>query len=252
MLSRQLPASTKTVYECWTVIYRRPRRETQSLLRCLGCKLWDASTTVAPGEVVAAVPQTHFAQTELAAVVDDARSRYEPLTLVSPDYDGHLERRLRRLDGTVQDELYALIRDRTSHASNAFRRREYKLVVLLGVPGCEMTDAGYVSRAKRWTELSGLESESAKSAAAAAPPSGSLSSWLSWGLGWGCGGMRRSRDRKASSHVEYRVILRGSEVKTNDAGWSVYDRYTQPWKLADETELATTKERGHGYPTLLD
>lgn len=157
--------------------------------------------------------------------MDRARTQYEPLTLVSRDYHGDLERRLRRLDGGVQEELYNLIRDRTENASNSFRRREYKLVVLVGIPGGEMTDAG--------TESSSLSS-----------------SWLSWGLG--CGTARRSRDRKASSHVEYRVILRGSEVKANDAGWGVYSRYSQPWKLSDEAQLANMKEKGNGYKTLLD
>lgn len=187
------------------------------------------------------MPQTYFEQEDLAAVVDRAKSRYEPLTFVSRDYDGDLERRLRKLDWKVQDELYALIKDRTDHASNSFRRREYKLAVLLEVPGGEMTDAGSsysqspLPGAKTW-----MESLSSSS------PSASLSPWLNWGSG-----MRRRRDRKASSHVEYRVVLRGCEVKINDAGWGVYDRYAQPWKLADEAELASVREKSDGYQALL-
>lgn len=96
--------------------------------------------------MVAAVPQTHFEQNELAATVDRACSQYEPLTYLSRDYDGNLECRLRRLDWQVQGELYNLIRDRTENASTSFRRREYKLVVLVSVPGSEMTDAGSIPR----------------------------------------------------------------------------------------------------------
>lgn len=181
-------------------------------------KLW-TTTNYEPGEVVATVPQNHFDQAELSATVDRARKQYEPLTFVSCDYEGDLERRLRRLDVPVQEELYSLIRDRTENASNSFRRREYKLVVLARVPGGEMTDA-------------------------------SSSSWVSRSLG--CVTARKGRDRRASSHVEYRVILRGSEVKANDAGWGVYSRYSQPWKLADEADLANRNEKGDGYKTLLE
>lgn len=215
---RQLPASSKTIYECWSITYCRPRRGTRSWL-----KLGNSE----PGNVVSAAPQTHFDQEELTTVVDRARNQYQPLTYASRDYDEHLERRLRRLDWVVQDELCGLIRDRTENASNSFRRREYKLVVLVGVPGGEMTDAGSVSRTKTWSE------------------------WLSWpGSLLGCG--RRSRDHKTSSHVEYRVILRGTEVKRNDTGWGLYSRYAQPWKRADEAALASVKGKCEDSHTLLD
>lgn len=227
-----MPSSSKTIYESWTISYRRPRYQTSSWFSCLGAiKLWDSTTLTESGKVTTTTPQTQFDQGELAAAVDRAKEQYEPLTFVSRDYDGDLERRLRRLDSTVQDELYNLIRDRTEYASNSFRRREYKLAVLVGVPGGEMTDAG---------------TESSSSQAAGL-------SWLTWGLG--CGLKRRNsslRDRRAASHVEYRVILRGQEVKTNDAGWGAYSRYAQPWKLADEAELANAKEKSEGYKTLLD
>lgn len=127
----------------------------------------------------------------------------------------------------MQDELCDLIRDRTQNTSNSFWRREYKLVVLVGVPGSEMTDAGSVLRTKIWSE------------------------WLGWpGSLLGCVG--RGRDRMASSHVEYRVILRGTEVKSNDAGWGLYSRYSQPWKQADEAALTSVKGKCDGSHTLLD
>jgi hypothetical protein len=79
-----------------------------------------------------------------------------------------------------------------------FPRGEYKIVVLLEVPGGEMTDAG-----------TGVQ-------------------------------YNRLRRNKAP-HIEYRVILRGYEVINNGASWSAYDRYTQPWKLADEAALANAR-----------
>lgn len=191
---RQVASSCQTVYECWTIVYCRPRGEQA-------------------GHVVSAAAQPHFGQQELADAVARAREQYEPLTLVSRDYDGNLERRLQRLDWAVQDELYGLVWDRTEKTSTCFRRREYKLVVLARVPGGDMTDGGWVSR---------------RAAAAAAASSSLLSSsWWRWPASvLRCG--RRLKDAKAASHVE---------VKRNDAGWGAYSRDTQPWRRADEGRL---------------
>lgn len=163
-------------------------------------------------------PKTQFDQKELAEVVFCVRDQHKPKLFRSENYDKDVETRLRNLDWTVQDELYKLIRDRTENASNAFRRREYKLVVLLEVPGGEMTDAGTGPQCnKRWCRI-----------------------------------MRKLKrtDNKAPQ-VEYRVILRGNEVLRSDAGWGAYDRYAQPWKLADEAELANAREKS-GYQEILN
>lgn len=163
-------------------------------------------------------PKTQFDQKELAEVVCCVRDQHKLKLFRSKNYDKDVENRLRNLDWTVQDELYKLIRDRTENASNAFRRREYKLVVLLDVPGGEMTDAGTGPQCnKRWCRL-----------------------------------MRKlKRTNNKAPQVEYRVILRGNEVLRSDAGWGAYDRYAQPWKLADEAELANAREKS-GYQKILN
>lgn len=161
-------------------------------------------------------PKTQFDQKELAEVVGCVRDQHKPRLFRSGTYDKDIENRLRNLDWTVQDELYNLIRDRTENASNAFRRREYKLVVLLEVPGGEMTDAGTGVQCDKW-----------------------------------CRRMMGKMKRSKAPQVEYRIILRGSEVMNSDPGWGTYDRYSQPWKLADEAELANAREKS-GYQEILD
>ncbi|KAI3396630.1 hypothetical protein diail_11884 [Diaporthe ilicicola] len=205
----QLPATTKTINEAWTLTYHRPVKSHYKCWCIFPVFLKSFSTL--PGQVVSVAAKTQFDQKELAEVVCCVRNQHKPRLFGSGNYDEDVEARLRKLDWTVQDELYKLVRDRTENASNAFRRREYKLVVLLEVPGGEMTDAGTgVQRNKRWTRM-----------------------------------LRELKGTKAP-HVEYRVILRGKEVVNNDVGWGVYDRYAQPWKLADEAELANDREKsGH-------
>lgn len=161
-------------------------------------------------------PKTQFSQKELAEVVSCVRDRYKPGLFSSRSYDNDIENRLTNVNWSVQDELYKLIKDRTENSSNSFRRREYKLVVLLEVPGGEMTDAGTGAKCnKAWCR------------------------------------MMRKLKRTKVPNVEYRVILRGNEVMNSDAGWGAYDRYTQPWRLADEAELASAREKG-GYQEILN
>lgn len=172
--------------------------------------------TTVPGRVMSIEPKTQFDQKELAEVVCCVRDAHKPKLFRPGSYDKDVETRLRNLDWSVQDELYKLIRDRTENSSNAFRRREYKLVVLLEVPGGEMTDAGTGPQ---------------------------------YNKGWSR--MMNKLKRNKAPHVEYRVILRGNEVLSNNAGWGVYDRYAQPWKLADEAELASAREKS-GYQEILN
>ncbi|KAK7712841.1 hypothetical protein SLS63_012269 [Diaporthe eres] len=166
--------------------------------------------------VMSIEPKTQFGQKELAEVVNLVRDQHKPKLFGPRNYNRDVENRLRSLDWTVQDELYKLIRDRSENTSNAFRRREYKLVVLLPVPGGEMTDAGTGKQCnKMWCR------------------------------------MKRKLRRSEAPNVEYRVILRGHEVRSSDAGWGAYDRYAQPWKLADEAELASAREKS-GYQEILN
>lgn len=207
---------TKTIYESWTLSYHRPTVHVVSQFKSFCILKYLKKTTTVPGRVMSIEPKTQFGQKELAEVVCCVRDQHKPKLFGSATYDKDVENRLRKLDWTVQDELYKLIRDRTENASNTFRRREYKLVVLLEVPGGEMTDAGSgVQCNKKWCRM-----------------------------------MRKLKGTKAPN-VEYRVILRGNEVMNRDAGWGAYDRYTQPWKLADEAELANAREKS-GYQEILN
>lgn len=171
---------------------------------------------VEPGKIVAVTPKTHFEQEDLAELAACARSEHRDWALKAGGYDDELERRLRQLDWTVQGELYSLLHDRSESTSNSFRHREYKLVMLLEVPGGDMTKAafGRQGRKKRWWEV-----------------------------------FQKKRPAR-TSHVEYRVILRGCETAATNAGWGVYQRYSQPWKLADEAGLASVREK-MGYQELL-
>lgn len=209
----QLPASSRTVFESWTLVFRRPTRRLTRWTRLLGCTVVKTTETE-PGKIVAVSPNTHFEQEDLAQMVIAAKTQHKPRPLTSRGYDDDLEHRLRKQDETVQNELFSLLRDRTESASNPYRHREYKFAVL-EVSGGKMTDASSRPRAKKhWWQ-----------------------------------GLQKSKYTKAS-HIEYRVVLRGHEMRANDAGWAVYDRFSQPWRLADEAGLARTREK-MGYQTLL-
>ncbi|KAK7741840.1 hypothetical protein SLS53_004906 [Cytospora paraplurivora] len=209
----QLPATRKTIYEAWTLTYKWPTAQMNKRHDILNCTWW-LNFPAGQGHVSTIEPKTHYSQKELASVVSAAREQHPSRTTWSCDED--VEYRLRRLDRPVQEELYRLLRDRTENASNLFRRREYRIVVMTEVHGGEMTDACPRLRGnKRWFHF-----------------------------------LRKGK-KPIAPHVEYRVILRGSEVKRNDAGWGVYDRYAKPWKLADEAELANARAKD-GYQEILD
>ncbi|KAH6616078.1 hypothetical protein B0J18DRAFT_295553 [Chaetomium sp. MPI-SDFR-AT-0129] len=127
------------------------------------------------------------------------------------EYATDLEARLRTLDWKVQDEIYELLGDRVQSSSNAFRRREWRVVVLTEVPGGELTDAptGFGTAA--------------------------VADCFCNGAGAGVGNEKRAGN--AMPVTEYRLILRGTETKVNDAGWGYYNRYSRPWKAADEREI---------------
>ncbi|ROW07074.1 hypothetical protein VPNG_06639 [Cytospora leucostoma] len=209
----QLPSTRKTIYEAWTLTYNWPTAQMDKRHDILNCTWW-LNFPVGEGHVSIIEPKTHYSQKELASVVSAAHEQHPSRTTWS--YDEDVEDRLRRLDRPVQEELYRLLRDRTENASNQFRRREYRIVVMTEVHGGDMTDA--CSRPRGQKRL------------------------------FHC--LRKGK-KPMAPHVEYRVILRGSEVKRNDAGWGVYDRYAKPWKLADEAELANARDK-YGYQEILD
>lgn len=128
-------------------------------------------------------------------------------------YAADLERRVRALDWRVQDEIYELLSDRVQSSSNAFRRRDWRVVALTEVPGGELTDAPTGFRA--FGEVK---------------------------RGWFGFGKTRRLSVKAKRWpdmpvTEYRLILRGAETKTNDQGWGHYNRYSRPWRAADEKDI---------------
>jgi hypothetical protein len=128
-------------------------------------------------------------------------------------YAADLERRVRALDWRVQDEIYELLSDRVQSSSNAFRRREWRVVALTEVPGGELTDAptgfgGFAETKRGWFGFGKTKRLSVKA--------------------------KRWPDMPVT---EYRLILRGNETKTNDQGWGHYNRYSRPWRAADEKEI---------------
>ncbi|KAK4101209.1 hypothetical protein N658DRAFT_496510 [Parathielavia hyrcaniae] len=130
-------------------------------------------------------------------------------------YAADVEKRIRKLDWKVQDEIYELLSDRVQSSSNAFRRREWRVVVLTEVPGGELTDSPTGFEAAGISERSGC---------------------FPWA------GARRSlrmrmKPAPAMPITEYRLVLRGTEVKANDQGWGYFNRYSRPWREADEKEV---------------
>ncbi|KAH6623057.1 hypothetical protein F5144DRAFT_351316 [Chaetomium tenue] len=252
----QLPPTQKTLHESWTITYHHPRPHPTKLhIRALGITLSRQSDHhhrgggSEEGSVLSVVPNTHFAQAELAATValheasvtaNAARRGGAPKrTLSKPKivgsaagkvggvggggvgegwwegavYAADLEKRVRALDWRVQDEIYELLSDRVQSSSNAFRRRDWRVVALTEVPGGELTDAPTGFRAFGETKR-----------------------------GWFGFGKTKRLSVKAKRWpdmpvTEYRLILRGAETKTNDQGWGHYNRYSRPWRAADEKEI---------------
>jgi len=144
--------------------------------------------------------------------------------------DQDLERRLRRLDWAVQDEIYDLLSDRVQSSSNAFRRRDWKVVVLVEVPGGELTCEGSATVKKSPTKRKWfLRNED-----------GSRRRWVTKLLPFHCLASRERGERKNKKKLpitEYRLILCGTETKASDEGWGQYNRYSRPWSDIDEKEL---------------
>ncbi|KAK3904454.1 hypothetical protein C8A05DRAFT_31781 [Staphylotrichum tortipilum] len=250
-----LPSTQKTLHESWTITYHHPSPpRTTALLRILGVTLLHrvSDNTANPaddGSVLSVVPNTHFSQAELAAtvraheaaclaaavaagskrgVVGRGCLRKPPLVGTGTGegegaagvYAAEVERRVRELDWKVQDELYELVSDRVQSSSSAFRRREWSVVVLVAVPGGELTDAP-----------TGLKSVEVKGRGKGGK--GWVRRWLA--------GVRARRNAAAARAkmpiTEYRLILRGTETKVNDQGWGYYNRYSRPWGMADDKEM---------------
>lgn len=147
------------------------------------------------------------------------------------EYTLDLERRLRRLDWVVQDEIYDLIHDRIQSSSDAFRRRDWKLVVLNQVPGGEITEAATVQEEQAST---GGELGKRPISRGRLGLRGIVSLAFI---------KQRWRTRKSKTVempiTEYRLILRGTETKVNEKGWRYHNRYSRPWGASDADEKET-------------
>ncbi|KXX75117.1 hypothetical protein MMYC01_208896 [Madurella mycetomatis] len=251
----QLAPSAKTIFESWTITYHLPTQRTSSWFQVLGVT-WCRRTDHEEGYVVSVVPNPHFSQAELAATVAchqqaatvatrrDSKTIAPTTAVTSNDnaamvYAVELERRLRGLDWKVQDEIYELLSDRVQSSSSPFRRREWRVVVLAAVPGGEMTDTP--------TGAPGAGSSRGRRFESPGHSSGFGFGGIRRrvGMAWRNAKERRMRRRVAASQkkatgmpiTEYRLILRGTETKANDQGWGYYNRYSKPWKAAEEKEL---------------
>jgi hypothetical protein len=159
--------------------------------------------------VSSVVPNAHFSQDELASVVKrEPAVQCKTGKSADADYAALLEKRLRKLDWTVQDEIYDLLNDRVQASSSAFRHRDWRVVVLVEVPGGEMTDAPTKGKLAR-----GYSSKK-----------GRLAGSTIW------------NPKPRMPITEYRLVLRGTETKANDEGWGYHNRYSRPWRDADEKE----------------
>ncbi|KAK4033656.1 hypothetical protein C8A01DRAFT_39889 [Parachaetomium inaequale] len=252
----QLPPTQKTIHESWTITYHHPTPRTKIHIRALGITLFRHFGRD-EGSILSVVPNTHFSQEELASTValheasvaaHSQRHHQKRTTLCKPKiagtptpctgatggsgsagggswdsavYAADVEKRIRGLEWKVQDEIYELLSDRVQSSSNAFRRREWRVVVLTEVPGGELTDSPTGFR--RF---------------GAGPGAG--------GRGWFGFGKSRRLGVKATRWpdmpiTEYRLVLRGAETKANDQGWGYYNRYSRPWRAADEKEIGEKK-----------
>ncbi|KAL2266810.1 hypothetical protein VTJ83DRAFT_6162 [Remersonia thermophila] len=277
----QLVASQTPVLESWTIVYHHARPRTTRQLRLCGVTLW-RQIERDDGSVLSVLPNPHFSQPELAATIamhqasvaaHAARLRggssthkrrrllckapvTDPTKQPPPHqlqhrqsfvggsvaaipagsdwavYAADLEARLRALDWAVQDEIYELLNDRLQSSSTAFRRREWRVVAMSQIPGGELTDAptgfGYGNNG------GGKDGER-------------LRKWFaSWR--WRETAPEKLACGPAEMPVtEYRLILRGSETRVDDQGWPHYNRYSRPWRAADDKETGDLRR----WPTTI-
>ncbi|KAK3376494.1 hypothetical protein B0T24DRAFT_592163 [Lasiosphaeria ovina] len=216
----QVPLSgdNKSVLESWTITYHARTKKVSAWYHWLGICWW-RRTEAEDSHVLSVVPNAHFSQAELGVVCANDQAQYAASCRKKSATAGHgpdLERRLRKLDWKVQDEIYDLLNDRVQSSSNAFRRRDWKVVVLVEVPGGEMTDA-----AAQALMAPGRTHKSQLRRKRLLRP------------------LLLSRKKRPSMPItEYRLILRGTETKANDEGWGSHNRYSRPWRAVDEKELA--------------
>jgi hypothetical protein len=214
--------------------------------------------------VLSVVANPHFSQGELAATVAEHQAAAAAYHLQSANfqqkgaasqtnkdssnrlalqYTAGLTQRLRALDWKVQDEIYGLLSDRAQSSSSPFRRWEWQVVVMSAVPGGDMTDAGSEGMdMKAAMDGQGLRTAGGEDQGRSSHCLPFAGIWQRVKTAWRNvkarrREMRRKRRERGPTIVEYRLILRGTETKTSEQGWGVYNRYSRPWKTFDYKEI---------------
>ncbi|KAK0630396.1 hypothetical protein B0T17DRAFT_616056 [Bombardia bombarda] len=265
------------VYESWTITFHARTTRVSEWHHFLGVR-WRRRTEAEEAHIVAVVPNAHFSQAELASVCAKDRATFAASHPPPPpppppppksnnnttkqssrnstsetSYNTSLEHRLRKLDWAVQDEIYDLLNDRIQSSSNAFRRREWRVVMLAEVPGGEMTDAfGTTSIAQ---QEEGQEEQQQQQQQQQQKKKGrgkrtAAASRLLWKMATSALAStgRRIREGRGNKKVmmpitEYRLVLRGAETKANEEGWASHNRYSRPWRDVDEKEIERLREK---------
>ncbi|KAK4466961.1 hypothetical protein QBC42DRAFT_319254 [Cladorrhinum samala] len=250
------------VYESYTLTYHRPTSLTTSSVSLFGGLIpLYTKHRHEPGRVVSIVPNPHFSQAELRDVAQRERGTLFPARTGRPpsSYACDLEARLRGLDWKVQDEIWELLGDRTGSTSTGRKRREWRVAVLIEVEGGDVVD-GFNHQVMEWASGGEEEDEEEqgpgwgemitgpRDVMQTGGWKGALKRLGMSGRRLGCGGCvkdfrsRRGKGGKRAPLTEYRLILRGREVRSCDSGhreeegWRWYNRYSRPWREVDEKE----------------
>ncbi|KAK0666980.1 hypothetical protein QBC41DRAFT_338703 [Cercophora samala] len=216
--SKALLTSSNTLLESWTITYHAPVERLTTRYSLLGlpfplCR----RTEIEEGRILSITPNTHFAQSELLSEIASDKAHFTARTGKPPSmHSGDLDRRIRCLDWKVQDEIYDLLNDRAASSSNAFRRREWKVVVLVAVEAGEIMTERRVSDGGKSSKTRG----GGKRRRLLDGASGGLLRNV----------LRKEKKMPKAPVTEYRLILRGREAKVSEEGWGYYNRYTRPWR----------------------
>ncbi|KAK4196357.1 hypothetical protein QBC40DRAFT_209584 [Triangularia verruculosa] len=233
--AKALSISASTLLESWTITYHAPVERLTTRYSLLGlpfplCR----RTEIEEGRILSITPNTHFTQSELLSEIASDKAHFTARTGKPPSmHSGDLDRRIRFLDWKVQDEIYDLLNDRVTSSSNAFKRREWKVVVMVAV------EAGEIMTER----IMGENNDGSKTKKA-----GGKRKRL---LDGASGGLLRNVLRKEKKMpkapvTEYRLILRGREAKATEEGWGYYNRYTRPWRGVVDNKMKDKKEVGPG------
>lgn len=193
--------------------------------------------------MISIVPNPHFSQTELRDVAQREYKTLFPARTGKPpsSYTSDLEARLRGLDWKVQDEIWELLGDRTGSTSTGRKRREWRVVVLVEVEGGEVVDENHAEEGEEEGRGWGGMITGPRDVMQTGGWKGAVKRLGARGRKLDGGGRRRrSNGGKRAPVTEYRLILRGREVKScedrEEQGWRWYNRYSRPWREVDEKE----------------